>query len=121
MDQVMYVPLWVPGFKSHCPKSIQKRCECQKIEIRINLLFSIHLALLVCSLRINLLNLLQELRSLEAELYDRQREHRQKEERLQQREKELAAREIDLLERELNFMILQQVETSSHQVQSDQT
>jgi hypothetical protein len=51
----------------------------------------------------------QELRSLEAELYDRQREQRQTEERLKQRDKELAAREIDLLERELNIMILQQV------------
>ena len=52
---------------------------------------------------------LQELRSLEAELYDKQREQRQTEERLKQREKELAEREIDLLERELNIMILQQV------------
>jgi hypothetical protein len=40
---------------------------------------------------------LQELRSLEAELYDKQREQRQTEERLKQREKELAAREIDLV------------------------
>ena len=54
----------------------------------------------------------QELRSLEAELYDKQREQRQTEERLKQREKELAEREIDLLERELNIMILQQVSYS---------
>ena len=57
----------------------------------------------------NSIDLFQELRSLEAELYDKQREQRQTEERLKQREKELAAREIDLLERELNIMILQQV------------
>ena len=52
--------------------------------------------------------LLQELRSLEAELDDKRREQRLAEERLRQREAELAEREIDLLQRELKWMIRQQ-------------